>query len=303
VILAARGIMVSLAFFAVLYTFLSVVLIVAWSAFVFLKRHRLPSSRVLFGLRVAPFAVSAAIALFLTFPSFLLLETRTMDEDFGTFVLCLCGLVIIGAGLYRVVGAHRGTRRAMSQWLVANRSETTSASSNVLPIMLAGIRAPKVMVSDRARDLLTDGELRVAIKHEMQHLNSGDNLKKAILNLIFFPGMANLDCAWQKAAELDADRGAIADRNEALDLASALVKLSRSLPLPPAPVLATGLIGVAESVAVRVQRLLDWKTADPIAPVPWRYILPAASAIVLCLAAHLGSALLLAHSMTERLVP
>jgi beta-lactamase regulating signal transducer with metallopeptidase domain len=303
VIFTARGIMVSLAFFAVVYTFLSVALIAAWSGFVSLKRVSSPSARVLFGLRILPFAASASITLFLTFPSFLLLEAHTMDEDLGTFVLCLCAVVFVVSGSYRVMRAEQRTRRALSQWLEASRVEGGSASGHVLPIMLAGIRAPKLMVSDRARHLLTEGELRVAIRHEMQHLGSGDNLKKAILNFVFFPGMASLDRAWQKAAEFDADRGAVCNRGEALDLASALVKLSRSTTLPIAPVFVTGLIGVADSVAVRVQRLLDWKTVDPVMPLRWRYIIPAAGAVILCLAAHIGSALLLAHSMTERLVP
>lgn len=293
--------MVSLAFFAVLYSFLSVLLIALWSGFVPFTRLNLPSARTLFILRVLPFTVSAGITLFLTFPSFLLLETHTMDEDFGTFVLCLCALVMVAAGWYRVMIAQRKTRRAMSQWLESSRINV--ASRNILPILLVGIRAPKVMVSDSARVLLTDGELRVALQHEMQHLNSYDNLKKAILNLIYFPGMASLDRAWQKAIELDADRGAVTNRAEALDLASALVKLSRCAPLPTAPVLATGLVGIAETVAVRVQRLLNWNTADPVTPLRWRYILPAACAAVICLAVHIGSALVFAHSLTERLVP
>jgi beta-lactamase regulating signal transducer with metallopeptidase domain len=294
--------MVSLALFAILYSFLSVLLIAGWFGLVSLRRGSLPASRTLFTLRVLPFAASAGVALFLAFPSFLLLEAHTMDEDLGTFVLCFCSLVIFVAGFYRLITAHAETRRAVLQWLQLGQSGFPTSSATLPPIMLVGIRAPQVLVSDSARMQLTDGELRAAIRHEIQHLHSADNLKKAILNFLYFPGMSTIERAWQQAAELNADRGAVTDRAEALDLASALVKLSRGT-MPPPPALATGLIGVAESVAVRVQRLLEWSNHDPVPPLRWRYILPAACALILGLAVNFGSALLLAHSMTERLVP
>jgi len=309
VIFTARGILVSLAFFAVVYTLLSLLLVVVWRGWRAFVPVKTESADVLFGLRVLPFGLSAAITFFLTFPSFLLLENHSMDEDFCTFVLCLCSLLFVGAGLFSVVTAQRKTRRTVSEWMLRVSPEKASdavvaafGSRNALPIMLVGIRAPRVLVSERARVLLTQGELRVAVQHEMEHLRSHDNLKRAILNFIPFPGMASLERAWQEAAELEADLGAVSNRSEALDLASALVKLSRGLPLAVAPALATGLFGAVESVAVRVERLLEWENRQNVFD-GWRYVIAAAFAALGVLAVNLGSALVVTHSLTERLVP
>jgi len=307
VIFAARGVMVSLAFFAIVYSFLSLLLTLLWRGWRWMVRAKVEAPNVLFWLRVLPFVFSAAIAVFLTFPSFLLLEAHSMDEDLGTFVLCLCSLLFLGGGLFRVIAAQGRTRRAEAQWLeTASRAEggesgPASAYPSPLPIMLAGIRTPRVLVSEAARALLTVGELQAAVRHEVAHLRSRDNLKKAIFNFMTFPGMASLERAWQEAAELDADLKAVSSRGEALDLASALVKLSRGCP-PVAPALATGLVGVVESVAMRVERLLEWERS-PKAIQYWRYVIPLTFAAIVSLAANLGPALVVTHFLTERLVP
>jgi len=308
VIFAARGVMVSLAFFAIVYSFLSLLLMLLWRGWRRIVPRNVETPNLLFWLRLLPFVFSAAITVFLTFPSFLLLEAHSMDEDLGTFVLCLCSLLFLGGGLFRVIAAQGRTRRAEAEWLeTASRAEggesgpATFAYPNPLPIMLAGIRTPRVLVSKAARALLTEGELQAAVRHEMAHLRSSDNLKKAIFNFISFPGMACLERAWQEAAELDADLKAVSTRGEALDLASALVKLSRGCP-PLAPALATGLVGVAESVAMRVERLLEWERS-PKAIQHWRYVVPLTLAAMVSLAANLGPALVVTHFLTERLVP
>jgi beta-lactamase regulating signal transducer with metallopeptidase domain len=299
--------MVSLAFFAIEYSFLSLLLILLWRGWRSIAQANVEAPNVLFWLRVLPFVVSAATAVFLTFPSFLLLEAHSMDEDLGTFVLCLCSLLFLGGGLFRVIAAQARTRRAEAEWLeTANRAEggeSVPATSypNPLPIMLAGIRTPRLLVSEAARALLTVGELQAAVRHEVAHLRSCDNLKKAIFNFISFPGMASLERAWQEAAELDADLRAVSNRAEALDLASALVKLSRGCP-PVAPALATGLVGVAESVAMRVERLLEWERSPRLIQ-HWRYVIPLTFVAMVSLAANLGPALVVTHSLTERLVP
>lgn len=97
-IFAARGIMVSLAFFAVAYSFLSVLALLGWRGITLLFRARPVPAGLLFGLRVLPFIVSAAVTVFLVFPSFLLLESRSMDEVPRTFALGVCTLLISGRG-------------------------------------------------------------------------------------------------------------------------------------------------------------------------------------------------------------
>ena len=116
-IFVLRAIMVSLAFFAILYSFLSLLVVLTWHGLRLCHFQKHIAARGLFTLRVIPFGISAAVSLFLTLPSFLLLEGHSLDEDFGTFVLSACAMVIIGAGIHRVLAAEARTRRVVSACL------------------------------------------------------------------------------------------------------------------------------------------------------------------------------------------
>jgi Zn-dependent protease with chaperone function len=310
VIFAARGMMVSLAFFALTYSFFSLLALLAWRSIGLFSRSRKVPVNLLFGLRVLPFVLSAAVTVFLAFPSFLLMEAHSMDEDAGTFALSLSAVLFLGAGLYQVMAAAARTRRVVAECLEGAKGLTADGATStllsrrsVLPLMLIGIRLPKVLISEAARDILSEGELRAAVRHEIEHVRSRDNLKKVFLSCVPFPAMAGLEKTWQEAAELAADDGAVSSREEALDLASALIKLSRRFPPQAAPAFTTGLVSVSGSVATRVERLLVWKEDSAPTHDRWRYAVPLAFAAVLGLAAKLGPILVLMHSLTERLVP
>jgi beta-lactamase regulating signal transducer with metallopeptidase domain len=310
VIFVARGIMVSLAFFALLYTFLSLLLVLAWKWLSLRKLSKHLSPDVLFMLRVAPFAISAAVSLFLICPSFVALETRSMDEDLGTFVLGISALLFLGAGLFRVLAAEARTRRIVTACLEGavnlERDGVTDAMlspRSVAPLMLIGIRVPRILISQATHHLLSDAELLAAVRHEAKHLRARDNLKKAILNFLPFPGMEGLEKSWQEAAELAADDGAVSNRKEALDLAAALIKLSRHCPDQTIPDFATSLVSGGESTTKRVERLLVWEKARDVASNRWRNALLTACAVSLAVAMKLGPVLTLIHSITERFVP
>jgi hypothetical protein len=310
VIFAARGIMVSLAFFSLTYCFLSLAAWLSWKGIHSFFRWRQLRANFWFHVRVFPLVLSAAITLFLVFPSFLLFEARTMDEDFCTFALSVCAALFLGAGLCQVMAAAIRTRRVVAECLEgARRLSSDDATSalvsprSVLPLMLVGIRAPRILISEAARNLLSEGELRAAVRHEIEHLRSRDNLRKVILSCIPFPGMAGLERTWQEAAELAADDGAVSSREEALDLAAALIKLSRCFRPQAAPAFTTGLVSAPGCVATRVERLLAWKEDSDGAHNGWDCALPLALAAILLLAANLGPIMVLMHSVTERLVP
>jgi beta-lactamase regulating signal transducer with metallopeptidase domain len=264
----------------------------------------------LFTLRVIPFGISAAVSLFLTLPSFLLFERHSLDEDLGTFVLSGCGILILGSGIYRLLVADARTRRVVAASLEGaiglERNAVTPAiilAQSATPLMLVGVRVPRILISASACKVLSDGELRAAVRHETAHFRSRDNLKKAIFNCLPFPGMASLEEAWQEASELAADDNAVSSRDEALDLAAALIKLARHFPCQAMPDLATGLVSAVGSVASRVERLVAWNESSDASPNRWRYIIAVAFIASFGLAAKLGPALVLVHSLTERLVP
>lgn len=272
-IFAARGLLVSLAFFATVYCPLSLLALLSWRRLV---RMGLSSANLLFGLRIFSFTVSSVAAVFFAFPSFWLMERATLDEDAATFALAACSLVILGAGLSRVLKAQARTTSAVTKWSVASSSmgsksmgpanpgseprtpalgPSMSAANGAPALILAGIRRPKVMVSDMAAMVLSSDEMRMAVRHELAHMRSWDNLKKALISAIPFPGTSGLENAWREAAELAADDAAVANRQDALDLASALIKLSRSSTQWSEPALASGFVSGSSSIALRVKRL------------------------------------------------
>jgi hypothetical protein len=311
VIFAARGILVSLAFFAVVYCLVSLLVVLAWEGIRRMGRKPWSSSaNLLFGLRILPFAISLGVSVFVTFPSFWLMERTSLDEDTGTFVLGLCSLLILGAGLVRVLLAEARTTRAVTQWRLSASSReggainpTIKASDGAPPLILVGIRRPNVMVSDMAATVLSDDELLAAVRHELGHIRSWDNLKKAAISATPFPGMSSLERAWREAAELAADDSAVTNRQEALDLAAALIKLSRFSQQWTEPSLAAGLVTGSSSIGVRLERLIEWRVSSRRLQRTWPWTILVLSTMIAGIVGNYGAALVVTHRLTELLVP
>jgi hypothetical protein len=303
---AARGAVVCMALFVVMYCTLSCAVSAGWRG---VRRARpVKSSAVLFGLRIFPFAVSALFAIFLTLPSFWLLEGRSLDEDATTFLLAGCALLLVTVGAVRVLRAGTRTAHVVTSWLIGSRSNEAptiaamSAAKGAPALILVGVCRPKIMVSDMATAVLSERELQVAVRHELAHKRSWDNLKRLLINATPFPGMGTLEVAWREAAELAADDSAVASRQEALDLASALIKLSRSSRQWAEPELTTGLLCNSSAVGMRVQNLLAWRGTENPFPRAWPWLL-LSTMVVAAMATHYDVLLMLTHRLTELIVP
>jgi Zn-dependent protease with chaperone function len=309
---ALRGIAVSLTFFAVLYCLLSLLVALTWRSLRLL--HPQPErivANLLFALRVLPVAASTLITLGFVVPSFQLLEPRSIEEGVGAMplVLGLCALPLIACALFRVVTAQVRTARVIAGWvdganpLIAETEAVTFRTTHdVPPLTLVGVRKPRVLVSESAVALLSREELHIALKHEIAHLRSRDNLKKLVFRFSPFPGMAGLESAWSQAAELAADDAAALNLNDAVDLAAALVKLSRLVPVEVAPACTVGL--VTGSIHTRVSCLLAWDEASRSTEIRrhrWYAVLPALAVAMLVIATY-SNALALIHEITEWLV-
>jgi len=311
---AARCVGISLAVFVLLYVPLSVAVSRGW----ILMRHVCgpqPARRaadLLFTVRVAPFALASIFTLVFTLPSFLLLEPRSIHEAVGRapVVLGCCCLMLLVLGMVRTVSAQFMTWRTLAQWLDGS---TTMESDHAVPVFrtgkevptltLAGVRKPKVVVSEAAVALLTPSELRTALKHEVAHVRSYDNLKKLVFRLAAFPGMMGLERAWGEETELAADDAAVSSFSEALDLASALIKVSRLGSGQSSSVLATGLVHTGTALSRRVERLFAWKTSSSDSRGRrWRYTLPPLAAMLVLAVATYSSALNGMHAVTEWLM-
>ena len=309
---ALRGIAVFLTFFVVLYCLFSLLVAVTWHSLRLLHTTSERSvANLLFAWRVLPMAAATLITLGFVVPSFQLLEPRSIDEDMGAIPLVLagCALLLIACGLFRVGTAQALTSRVVAGWMNGANPLSTEAEAvafragpSVPPLTLVGVWKPRVLVSESTVSLLSREELHIALKHEIAHVRSRDNLKKLVFRFSPFPGMAMLESAWSQAAELAADDAAVSNLNDAVDLAAALVKLSRLAPVEAAPACTVGF--VTGSIRTRVARLLAWDENSRLKEQPshrW-YAIPPALAAVLCLVATYAPALQLTHQITEWLV-
>src|SRR5579864_9133823 len=313
---AARGFAVSLSVFVLVYCILSLAVGFAWRRFwdyshKFSIRH---TADFLFAFRILPLAAAAVITAAFTVPSFLLLEPRAIDEPLGGFpmILGLCGIAMGIAALINAGLALRKASQTISTW--TSKAQPMCASAKIpvlriarpLPAMtLAGIVSARVLVSGLAESTLSVNELETALKHEVAHVRRRDNLKKLVLRFVAFPGMKGLEAAWLEATEMAADDAAVSDAAEALDLASALIKLSRLSPVePPADLTAALVHSPAKVMNARVERLLAW-TGDRRVPgrrhSPW-YALAATIATVALFAVTYSPLLAHVHTATEWLV-
>lgn len=308
---AVRGIAVSLTFFVLLYCFLSLLVAFAWRWLELLHATQKSLADWLFALRLLPLVASIAITLAFVVPSFQLLEPRSIDEDMGVMPLALgvCALLLIACGCFRVITAQTTTSRVVARWLegahpldAGTEAVTFRSRREAPPLTLVGIRSPRVLVSESTVALLRPDELHIALEHELAHVRFRDNLKKLVFRFSPFPGMAKLESAWSQAAELAADDAAVSNRHDAIDLAAALVKLSRLVPVEPAPVCTVGF--VTGSISARVARLLAWDEATRTRPPRahrW-YAIPPVLVALACLLVTYGPALALTHEVTEWIV-
>jgi len=310
---ALRGIGMALASFAALYCLFSFLVVWGWKWVNLLRditfRFR---SNLLFASRIFPLAASSLIILAFVVPSFLELEPRSRDEDFGIFPLMLgfSALLLFAFGAFRVAIAQARTARVVAGWFegasalnAGAGAPTFRTTSAVPPLTLVGVCNPRVLVSESTVAVLGQDELQIALKHEMAHIRSWDNLKKLIFRFASFPGMAMLENAWSEAAELAADDAAVASFRDALDLASALVKLSRLVPVAPQHALSVGLLGSSVSVRTRITRLLAWNGTSSNS-IESHGVCALACVLAACclVAATYGPTLTLTHQITEWLV-
>jgi Zn-dependent protease with chaperone function len=247
-------------------------------------------------------------------PSFLLLEPRSIDEPVGGVPLFLgaCGALFGIFGVVNAALALRKASRTISKWtsgakpVAANTPVPVLRISQALPAMTAaGIVRPRVLVSGAVERVLTTGELQTALNHEVAHLRRRDNLKKLLLRFVAFPGMNGLEIAWLEATEMAADDAAVSNEGEALDLAAALIKLSRLGPAGPPLDLTAALVQSSASLMnARVERLVAWSSQRGVPRQkysPW-YGLGAAVVTVALFAVTYSSMLVRVHAATEWLV-
>jgi Zn-dependent protease with chaperone function len=278
-------------------------------------------ARLLFALRVSPPLLAAALVFALLLPAYLLHEPHDTGEEVGPKLLALAAVSAAGVLLafWRVARTWLATRRLVRDWL--RHSEPFEAAGVSVPayrmrhrfpvIAVIGVLRPRLFIASQLFDALTDGELKSALAHERGHVAARDNLKRALLQagqdalLLLAPLGRSLRREWQNESELAADEFAAAGgAASALDLASALVKISKLIPAGATPTLPAGahLLGDADKdgLSRRVRALLRLASSPEGARTSGRLrsLRPLRAALCLCLCA--AAAPLLTHTEVLR---
>lgn len=254
-------------------------------------------TRMLFALRVLPPAVAALFVFALVLPAYVLNEPAHTSETVGFKLLLLACASAVGVllALRRVAATWRATRGLAREWM--RRAEPFAVRGVAIPayrirhrfpvIAVVGILRPRLFIAAQVFEALSESELKAALAHERRHVESRDNLKRALLRagqdaLLLVPFGRSLARAWQHESELAADEFAASEgRTAALDLASAIIKISRLIPAGERPVLPAGahLLGADDDgLSRRVLNLLRLAAPEGralTAPRPTTRTLPA----------------------------
>lgn len=313
---AIRGVAVSISVFVIVYSGMSVAVLCTWRRFHRRLEH-LPVQRfadLLFAFRIFPLLLAVLITAAFAIPSFLLLEPRSIVEPLGDvpLALALFGTFLVLYGCANAATALRRASRTIANW--EQSAEPDSTISPPFPVLriqrlapaltAAGIVRPRILLSGSAEFLLNGNELRNALNHEIAHIRRRDNFKKLMLRFVVFPSMHDLEAVWLHTSEMAADDAAVASTADALDLATALIKLSKVKAGAPTPDLTAALIqGQAASISSRVERLISWSeqphsSADFGVKRIVAFVLSTATVLVITY----GSLLMDVHKATEWLV-
>ena len=234
-------------------------------------------ARLLFALRIVPALLAIMVVMFLLVPAYLAYEPRETNEgvSFKLGLLALVSAVGLSLAIARGIATWRATARLTADWLrhgeritLAGITIATFRIEHAFPVIaIVGVVRPRLFIASHVLELLTADEIAAAVAHENSHLAAHDNLKRGVLRacrntLLIISSGRSLDRSWAEAAEEAADESA-ARRGDgvALDLASALVKIARSIPSGARPTMPAGvfLVGDEEAGGIksRVGRLME----------------------------------------------
>ena len=233
-------------------------------------------ARLLFSLRTIPALLAFLFVTLLLLPAYVAYEPRHAAERVSLKLGLLAFLSATGlaVSIVRGIATHRATAKLTSEWLrqgtplkIDGINIDTYQINHQFPLIgIVGFLRPRMFIARQVLELLTAEEIAAAIAHENGHLAARDNLKRGLLRacrdvLLIIPSGRLLDKSWSEASEEAADENAARQGNAvALDLASALVKIARIIPLGARPTMPAGvfLLGDEETKGVksRVGRLI-----------------------------------------------
>jgi hypothetical protein len=286
-------------------------------------------ARLLFSLRTLPALLALLFVALLLVPAYLAYEPRHTSESVSLKLglLAILSAVGLAVSLLRGIATHRATANLTSDWLkqgtqidIGGINIEAYRIDHQFPLIgIVGFLRPRLFIATQVLECLTPEEISAAIAHENGHLAARDNLKRGLLQacrdaLLIIPSGRLLDKSWSEASEEAADENAARQGNAvALDLASALVKIARIIPLGARPTMPAGvfLLGDEETKGIksRVGRLIALATAGTSVGsqrslLTNLFVWGPASVLVLCFLIAATNPLMLSgvHSLIEQAV-
>jgi Zn-dependent protease with chaperone function len=240
-------------------------------------------ARLLFSLRTLPALIAFLFVALLLVPAYIVYEPRHTTENVGfkLGLLAFMSATGIAVSIYRGYATNRATANLTSDWLrqgkpiqIPGIKIKSYEIQHQFPLIgIVGFLRPRMFIASQVLELLTPEEIAAAVAHENGHLEARDNLKRGLLQacrdvLLIIPSGRLLDKSWSEASEEAADENAARQgKGVALDLASALVKIARIIPLGSRPTMPAGVFllgdhGEAKGIKSRVRRLIALATAE-----------------------------------------
>jgi hypothetical protein len=277
---------------------------------------------LLLALKLLPGAASLVFTAVWFLPAHWRLEPAGVEESAGysLVVLAAAGASLLAVTVRRALQGTRTTTMIVRGWRAA-ACECLPGPTLGIPVFrvptrspvmaLVGIFRPALFVAREVTRALTTEELEVSLAHEAAHNRSRDNLKRLLVawspDALAASGLGRrLTDQWRAAVEFAADaRAAAGSERRAVTLASALVKVARLAPCPPAHGMASPISTLHEEtlLAARIERLLAPANGSRVgSDHPSLWILSVTAALLVIATVTADSAWLAVHHATEVLV-
>ena len=280
------GICLALALLLTVNALAAVATTTAWRFISLLAKNQSAAtrSRLIFILRIFPALAAFLAVVILLIPSYLAFEPIQTEEtvSYKLGLLAFFSAAGIALALWRGLATWLATKRLVSDW--QTHSEIVRLENLPIPayrithqfpvVAVIGVVRPKLFVANQIFEALNAEELTAVIAHETAHVTTRDNLKHWLMRicrdvLVIFPYSRVVDKEWAEAIELAADEQAAGRKSHmALDLAQALIKIARLIPvgidptMPAGAFLIDGKVETGDALAWRVRRLTQLAEAN-----------------------------------------
>ncbi|MEW5981196.1 MAG: M48 family metalloprotease [Acidobacteriota bacterium] len=256
----------------------------AWSAWPLVRRlaggaKAEVRARVFFAWRIVPAAAPLAAGTIVGL-AFVAFEPPNASESAGLTLLApaALGALLLAGGMARASGALVASARLARAWETDGRSVAVPGVEMAVRVVdddfpvaaVVGWCRPRLVVARAVMERCSSEELAAIAAHEQGHVRARDNLRRLALTaaadtLWWTRRGSDMIAAWQDAAEEAADDHAAASGACDVELAGALVAVSRLAAMrAPATWSAGVLFYRGAGIEHRVRRLLERSHPDVV---------------------------------------